>query len=73
LDIQDELKKRAAIRAVDFIESEMVLGLGTGSTANFASELNGLVKKFNPEICKTLSESQAQSGPHFWLANLTFP
>lgn len=41
LNIQDELKKRAAIRAVDFIESEMVLGLGTGSTANFAIERIG--------------------------------
>jgi len=36
LDIQDELKKRAAVRAVDFIESDMVIGLGTGSTANYA-------------------------------------
>ena len=41
MDIQDELKIRAAIRAVDFIESEMVLGLGTGSTANFAIERIG--------------------------------
>jgi ribose 5-phosphate isomerase A len=36
LDRQDELKKKAAIHAVDFIESDMVIGLGTGSTANFA-------------------------------------
>jgi ribose 5-phosphate isomerase A len=36
LDIQDELKKKAAVRAVDFIESNMVVGLGTGSTANYA-------------------------------------
>ena len=41
MNIQDELKKRAAFRAVDFIESEMVLGLGTGSTANFAIERIG--------------------------------
>jgi ribose 5-phosphate isomerase A len=34
--LQEELKKRAAIRAVDFIESNMVIGLGTGSTANYA-------------------------------------
>ena len=33
---QDELKKKAAIYAVDFIESDMVIGLGTGSTAYFA-------------------------------------
>lgn len=36
MNIQDELKKKAAIYAVDFIESDMVIGLGTGSTAYFA-------------------------------------
>ena len=36
MSLQEELKKRAAIRAVDFIESDMVIGLGTGSTANYA-------------------------------------
>ena len=35
---QDELKKKAAIQAVDLIESGMVVGLGTGSTAKFAVE-----------------------------------
>ena len=35
---QDELKKKAAIQAADLIESGMVLGLGTGSTAKFAVE-----------------------------------
>ena len=35
----DELKKEAARQAVDFVVSGMVLGLGTGSTANFALEL----------------------------------
>jgi len=33
---QDELKKQAAGRAVDFVENGMVLGLGTGSTAKLA-------------------------------------
>lgn len=33
---QDELKQRAAHRAVEFIESGMVVGLGTGSTTEFA-------------------------------------
>ena len=36
MSLQNELKKRAAVRAVDFIESGMVIGLGTGSTANYA-------------------------------------
>ena len=33
---QDELKKKAAHRAVEFVESGMVVGLGTGSTTAFA-------------------------------------
>ena len=33
---QDELKQKAARRAVEFIASGMVLGLGTGSTAAYA-------------------------------------
>lgn len=33
---QDELKQIAAFRAVEFIKSGMVVGLGSGSTANFA-------------------------------------
>ena len=33
---KEELKQRAAVRAVEFIESGMVIGLGTGSTANYA-------------------------------------
>jgi ribose 5-phosphate isomerase A len=33
---QDELKQKAAFRAVEFIKSGMVVGLGSGSTANFA-------------------------------------
>ncbi|KAH9615716.1 hypothetical protein KSS87_005924, partial [Heliosperma pusillum] len=33
---QDELKKIAAYKAVEFVESGMVIGLGTGSTAKHA-------------------------------------
>ena len=38
---QNELKKSAANKAVEFVESGMVLGLGTGSTTNFAVERIG--------------------------------
>ncbi|XP_043721595.1 probable ribose-5-phosphate isomerase 2 [Telopea speciosissima] len=38
---QDELKRIAAFKAVEFVESGMVLGLGTGSTAKFAVERIG--------------------------------
>ncbi len=37
----DTLKREAAERAVDFIQSGMVLGLGSGSTANFAVDSIG--------------------------------
>jgi ribose 5-phosphate isomerase A len=33
---QDELKQKAAFRAVEFVDSGMVVGLGTGSTTQFA-------------------------------------
>lgn len=34
----DDLKKQAALKAVDFVETGMILGLGSGSTAWFALE-----------------------------------
>jgi len=36
LSVQDRLKKEAGISVIDFVESGMVLGLGTGSTIRFA-------------------------------------
>ncbi|KAM0055795.1 putative ribose-5-phosphate isomerase [Helianthus debilis subsp. tardiflorus] len=38
---QDDLKKIAAYKAVEFVESGMVLGLGTGSTARHAIDRIG--------------------------------
>jgi len=38
MNIRDELKQEAAYRAVDYVESGMVLGLGTGSTTDYALE-----------------------------------
>jgi ribose 5-phosphate isomerase A len=41
---QDDLKRLAAVRAVEQVQSGMVLGLGTGSTAAFAvSEIGALL------------------------------
>ena len=34
----DEIKKKAAIYAADFIQNEMIVGLGTGSTAYWLIE-----------------------------------
>ena len=43
---QDELKKQAAHKAVEYAKSGMVLGLGTGSTTAFAIDRIGeLMKK----------------------------
>ncbi|CAK9141305.1 unnamed protein product [Ilex paraguariensis] len=42
---QDELKKVAAYKAVEFVESGMILGLGTGSTAKHAVERIGELLK----------------------------
>jgi ribose 5-phosphate isomerase A len=41
LENQALLKKKAAERAVEFVKSGMVVGLGTGSTTRFALELLG--------------------------------
>src|SRR5437764_4974498 len=40
---RDELKRAAAVRAIEEIEDGMVIGLGTGSTAAFVVE--GLAKR----------------------------
>ncbi|XP_020688063.1 probable ribose-5-phosphate isomerase 3, chloroplastic, partial [Dendrobium catenatum] len=41
---QDDLKKLSAVKAVEYVKSGMVLGLGTGSTAAFVvSEISDLL------------------------------
>lgn len=42
---QDELKKQAAFKAVEYVKSGMVVGLGTGSTAAFAVDRIGQLLK----------------------------
>lgn len=42
---QDDLKREAAWKAVDYVKSGMVLGLGTGSTAAFAVDRIGELMK----------------------------
>ena len=42
---QDELKKQAAWKAVEFVKSGMKVGLGTGSTAAFAVDRIGELLK----------------------------
>jgi len=44
--VLNQLKKKAAIEAVKYLESGMVIGLGTGSTTNFAlQEISALFKE----------------------------
>src|SRR5258708_5001115 len=38
---RDELKRAAALRAVEYVEDGMVVGLGTGSTATFVVQALG--------------------------------
>ena len=45
LSQQDELKQQAAWKAVEYVQSGMVLGLGTGSTAAFAVDRIGQLLK----------------------------
>ena len=69
LSQQDELKQKAAWKAVEYVSSGMKLGLGTGSTAAFAVERIGdLLAKGElkdivavPTSIKTFE--QAQSAP----------
>lgn len=54
IDISNRLKNLASVKAVEFIKSGMVIGLGTGTTAEFAiSEIAKRVKsgKLSSLIC----------------------
>jgi ribose 5-phosphate isomerase A len=57
---RDELKRAAAERALDFVESGMVLGLGTGTTAAFfVEQLAGRVNAGLSVVCIPTSERTA--------------
>lgn len=63
---QDQFKKQAAEKAVEFIESGMVLGLGHGSTVQFALEAlaerlkRGEVKDIVGVPCSQRTEDEAR-------------
>jgi hypothetical protein len=52
---QDELKQQAAFKAVEYIKSGMVVGLGTGSTAAFAVARLGALLKSGAIIAPTVA------------------
>ncbi len=41
---QDEMKKSAAIKALDFIKDDTIVGVGTGSTVNHFIDALGTIK-----------------------------
>lgn len=41
---QDEMKKAAAIKALEFIENDTIIGVGTGSTVNFFIDALATIK-----------------------------
>lgn len=73
LSKQDELKQKAAWKAVEYVSSGMKLGLGTGSTAAFAVERVGdLLAKGElkdiiavPTSIKTYEQAQSASIQQF--------
>lgn len=72
---QDELKKQAAHKAVEYARSGMVLGLGTGSTTAFAIDRIGeLLKKGElkdivgvPTSIKSYEQASGASAPTYVL------
>jgi len=64
---QDELKKAVGIKSVDFIQSDSVVGLGTGSTVYYMIEelgkryQNGEVKNIVGVATSSRSQKQAES------------
>jgi ribose 5-phosphate isomerase A len=65
----DELKKRAAERAIEYVVDGNVVGLGTGSTAKFAIE--GSAGESKKDLL--LLESQHQSPPRASPERSVFP
>ncbi|WP_371188727.1 ribose-5-phosphate isomerase RpiA [Thalassotalea maritima] len=55
---QDEMKKQAAIRALDFVEHDTIVGVGTGSTVNHFIDALATIKD---KIVGAVSSSEAST------------
>lgn len=55
---QDEMKNAAAIKALEFIENDTIVGVGTGSTVNFFIDALATIKD---KITGAVSSSEASS------------
>lgn len=57
--MSDELKKMVAGKALDFVEDEMIVGVGTGSTVNFFIEALATVKhKIDAAVASSVETEQ---------------
>lgn len=60
---QDEMKKAVAMAALDYIESGSIVGVGTGSTANFFIDgLAGLKGKIDGTVASSVASADRLKG-----------
>jgi len=60
---QDELKKNVARAAIDYIETGTIVGVGTGSTANyFVDELAGIKSKIDGAVASSVATAERLKG-----------
>ena len=70
---RDQLKRAAARRAVEFVDSGMILGLGTGSTADFViEELAARVARGLRVVAIPTSEHTAEQARRLGITLATF-
>ncbi|NOZ54303.1 MAG: ribose-5-phosphate isomerase RpiA [Gammaproteobacteria bacterium] len=56
---QDEMKKAVAVAAIDYVEAGMVIGIGTGSTANyFIDELAKIKHKIEFAVASSVASAE---------------
>lgn len=60
---QDELKRKVAAAAIDYVETGTIIGVGTGSTANyFVDELAKIKSKIDGTVASSLSTAKRLEG-----------
>ena len=60
---QDEMKKAVALAALDYIESGSIVGVGTGSTANyFIDGLAGIKGKIDGAVASSVASAERLKG-----------
>ena len=50
---QDEMKKAAAVKALEFIENDTIVGVGTGSTVNHFIDALATIKNKIEAVIET--------------------